>query len=81
MEATMSDDTITALEDALQTHINLVRPGFLVSGYSIITHLATLDDDSSHYFYIAPPRQPYHATLGLMQTAIHDFVSSWTDDE
>lgn len=77
----MSVDTKTALEDALQAHINLVRPGFLVSGYSIVMHLATLEDDSSHYFYLNPTRQPYHATLGLMQTAMDDFINGDTDGD
>ena len=77
----MSDATRDTLETALQAHIDDVRGGYLVSGYTLTCHLATLEDDKSHYFYIQPARQPYHATLGLMQVSMDDFVNGCDEDD
>lgn len=77
----MSTETKQALENALQAHIDDERSGFLVSGYSLVAHLATLESERFHYFYLNPNRQPYHATLGLLNTAIDDLVRSGDDDD
>ena len=77
----MSDDTKAALEDALQAHVNDARPGFLVSGYTLTCHLATVEDEGSHYLYMQPTRQAYHATLGLMQVSMDDFVNGCDEDD
>lgn len=76
----MSAETKAAIEAALQAHVDDERTGFLVSAYTLTCHLATLEDDRSHYLYLTPARQPYHSTLGLMQVSMDDFVND-DDDE
>ena len=77
----MSDATVEALEAAMQGHVDTVRGGYLVTGYTLTCHLSTIEDNKSHYYFMQPQHQPYHATLGLMQLSIDDYVNGSDDDD
>jgi hypothetical protein len=83
----MSEATKTALEAALQAHVQDEAaddyPQLLVSGYVAKVHFIDMseDDNTSHFYFIRPDTQAYHETYGLLLTAQDDFVAAAMDDE
>lgn len=77
----MSDLTVDNLDAAMQAHVDSVRGGYLVTGYTLTCHLSTIEDNRSHYYFMQPARQPYHVTLGLMQLSIDDYINGEEEDD
>jgi hypothetical protein len=82
----MSDITKAALEDALAAHIADEREGFMVGDYVLETHIISIEEDAGRSFYhFMHSTQPYHSIVGLLETALSDYVdganSSEDDDD
>jgi hypothetical protein len=78
----MSDITKAALEDALAAHIADEREGFMVGDYVLKSHIVSIEEDAGRSFYhFMHSAMPYHSVLGLLESALADYVDAANGDE
>jgi hypothetical protein len=78
----MTDNTLHAIDAAIQAHIASHFEGALVDSWVIVTHAQTLDAGNvSNYRLVTPTVQPFHVDAGLLRMGERIMSDSWDEDE
>lgn len=77
----MSEQTETAIDEAISQHVAETFPGFYTEGWVIVAVSSTLDNPrGKNYRILTPNSQPFHADLGLITVGKQILEDLWCDD-
>lgn len=80
----MSAETKSALDAALDAHLQDVCGSAITTGYVLHAAYVNTDTDaneSTGYLAEFSERIPYHVGLGLAHQMVQHYATTWTDDD
>ena len=76
----MSEQTLRALDDALQAHLSDEEPGQMLTGWVAQVVGSSIEDNRSFYCQFTADNQPFHVTAGLATVSKLAVADEWNSD-